>query len=408
MTDNAPNALKRSLGLPLLVFYGLGVTVGAGIFALIGEILGLAGNFAPLSFVIAAAVAAATARAVALLAGRYPRAAGEAVYASEGFGPVAGRIAGFGVALTGMISSAVISIAFAGYASLLIPLPSWVIVVALLVAVAGIAVVGVRESIGFAALITILEVGTLAVVAAFGLPLLADPGAWERFLVIPVDRGGLDVTIAAAAVAFFAFIGFEDIVNMAEETEKPEKKIGAAIGITLAVTTLLYVLIAAIAASVPDRAAITGSTAPIADLFHEVSGLPAAPISAIAAIAMINGVLVQVVMASRVFYGMAREGLMPAWLGAVHPRRRTPVRATLVVCLAIAAVALVAPMLGLAQATGYVTLVVFTLVNLSLFRIAGRADWPGNRGQRWWGLLGAILSVGLLLYEIVRRLQPAG
>ena len=409
MTDTgARTTLKRSLGLPLLVFYGLGVTVGAGIFALIGEILGLAGDFAPLSFVVAAAVAAATARAFALLARRYPRAAGEAIYASEGFGPLAGRIAGFGVALTGMISSAVISIAFAGYASLLVPLPSWIIVVVLLVTVAGIATVGVRESVGFAALITILEVGTLIVVAAFGLPVLGDPAAWEQFLALPVDRAGLDLTIAAAAVAFFAFIGFEDIVNMAEETEDPERKIGAAIGITLAVTTVLYVAIAAIAASVPDRAAIAGSKAPIADLFHMVSGLPAAPISAIAAIAMINGVLVQVVMASRVFYGMAREGLMPAWLGAVHPRRRTPVRATLLVTLAIVALALAAPMLGLAQATGYITLVVFTLVNLSLFRIAGRADWPGSPRQRWWGLLGAILSAALLLYEIFRRFQPAG
>src|SRR5690349_10116732 len=108
-------SLKRALGLPLLVFYGLGVTVGAGIFALIGEILGLAGDFAPLSFVIAGIVAAVTARAFAILASRYPSAGGEAIYASEGFGAVAGQVAGLGVALTGMISSAVVSIAFAGY-----------------------------------------------------------------------------------------------------------------------------------------------------------------------------------------------------------------------------------------------------------------------------------------------------
>ncbi len=118
---------------------------------------------------------------------------------------------------------------------------------------------------------------------------------------------------------------------------------------------------------------------------------------------MINGVLVQILMASRVFYGMAEKGLLPRWLGAVSPTRRTPVRATLVVALAIGALALVAPMLGLAQATGYVTLVVFTLVNLSLFRLAGRDDWRGQRSQRWWGLAGAALSAGLLLYEAVRR-----
>lgn len=396
--------LKRALGLPLLVFYGLGVTVGAGIFALIGEILGLAGDFAPLSFLVAAVVAGVTARAFALLARRYPLAAGEAVYAREGFGPVAGQVAGLGVALTGMISSAVISIAFAGYVAVILPLPTWIVVLALLAAVAGIAVVGVRESVTFAALITVLEVGTLTVVAAVGLPVIVDPAVWERLLVLPADRAGLDLTMAAAAVAFFAFIGFEDIVNMAEETENPERRIGAAIGITLVITTILYVVVAAIAAAVPDRAAIVGSSAPIADLFHMTSGLPAAPISVVAAIAMINGVLVQVVMASRVFYGMAKGGLLPAWLSAVHPRRQTPVRATLIVAAAIAALALVAPMLGLAQATGYVTLVVFTIVNLSLFRVAGRPGWPGPRGQRWWGILGAVLSAGLLAYEVIRRL----
>ena len=213
------------------------------------------------------------------------------------------------------------------------------------------------------------------------------------------------MTIAGAAVAFFAFIGFEGIVNMAEETENPERKIGAAIGITLLVTTLLYVVIATIAAEIPERAAITGSSAPIADLFARLTGLPAAPISAIAAVAMINGVLVQIVMASRILYGMAGKGLMPGWLGTVGRRRRTPVRATLLIAAVVAGLALLAPMLGLARATGYVTLFVFTVVNLSLARLAARRDWPGRRGQRWWGLAGAALSGGLLLYELARQLQ---
>jgi amino acid transporter len=396
-------SLKRALGLPLLVFYGLGVTVGAGIFALIGEILGLAGDFAPLSFVIAGIVAAVTARAFAILASRYPSAGGEAIYASEGFGAVAGQVAGLGVALTGMISSAVVSIAFAGYVAAIVPLPAEGIVIALLVAVAGIAIVGVRESVSFAAIITVMEVGTLVVVAAVGLPLLADPEAWSRVLILPESRASLDLTIAGAAVAFFAFIGFEDIVNMAEETENPERKIGWAIAITLVVTTVLYALIATIAAVFPERAALTGSSAPIAILFERLTGVSGAPVAASAAIAMVNGVLVQILMASRVFYGMAERKLLPAWLGKVSPTRRTPVRATVVVTAAVGILSLLAPMLGLAQATGYVTLAVFAIVNLSLFRLASRPDWPRRRGERWWGLAGAALSLGLLLYEIVRR-----
>ena len=195
---------------------------------------------------------------------------------------------------------------------------------------------------------------------------------------------------------------------MAEEAREPERTLGPAIAITLAVTTVLYVVIAAIAAAAPDRAAIADSEAPLADLFAGLTGLPAAPISVIAAVAMINGVLVQVLMASRLTYGMANQGLLPAWFAAVSPRRRTPIRATVIVTLMITALALIAPLLSLARATGYVTLAVFVMVNLSLFRIAGRSDWPGVRRQRWWGLVGAGLAAGLLIYEAQRAVLGAG
>jgi len=402
--DTPGPTLKRALNLPLLVFYGLGVTVGAGIFALIGEILGLAGDQAPLAFLVAGIVAAVTARAFALLSRRFPRAAGEALYATHGFGPVAGRLAGLGVATTGIISSAVISLAFAGYVGTLVPLPAEAILVVLLAAVATVAAIGVRESIMVAAAITILEVGTLVVVAIVGAPSLLDVAIWERLLAPPATLVQFELTIAAAAVAFFAFIGFEDIVNMAEETPNPEQHLGPAIAITLLVTVALYAVIAAIAAAAPDRAAIAGSPAPLADLFATLTGTSPVPISVMAAIAMVNGILVQVVMASRVIYGMAREGLLPGWLGAIEPKRRTPLRATAIVTAIIAALAFATPILTLAQATGYITLLVFTLVNLSLFRIASRADWSGPRRQRWWGVLGATLAGGLLAFELVGRL----
>lgn len=404
MTTPPPEStLKRVLGLPLLIFYGLGVTVGAGIFALVGKIVGIAGDFAPLAFLIAGIVAAATARAYAILARRYPKAGGAAVYANEGFGAFAGRVVGVGVVITGVVSSSVIALAFAGYAGTLTGAPGPFLTVGLLFTLAGIASLGVKESIVFAAVITILEVGTLVVIAFVGLPSLTDGDIIGRLVALPTDRVTLDLTIAAAAVAFFAFIGFEDIVNMAEEAKTPERSMGPAIAITLALTTALYVLIAAITAAAPNRDTIAVSDAPLADLFAALTGLPPAPISVIAAIAMVNGILVQIVMASRVLYGMASDGLLPPWLGKVAPRRRTPVRATILVTAAIAALALTAPMVGLAQTTGYITLAVFAVVNLSLFRLAGRQDWPGNRRLRWWGAAGAILTLGLLAYEIWRH-----
>lgn len=396
--------LARALGLPLLVFYGLGVTVGAGIFALIGEILGIAGDHAPLAFIVAGIIAAATARAFALLSRRFPRAAGEALYATEGFGRIAGSLAGFGVAATGIVSSAVVGLTFARYVSTLVAVQTEFLLIGLIASIAIIAWVGVRASVIIAAAITVLEVGTLLVVAVAGTPSLFNEEVWVRILALPTTSMQFELTLAAAAVAFFAFIGFEDIVNMAEETKRPEKTLGPAIAITLFGSILLYVIIAAIAVAAPDREAITGSPAPLADLFAGLTGYSPAPIAMMAAIAMVNGILVQVVMVSRVVYGMAREGLLPAWLGAVEKRRRTPLRATLIVTLIVTGLALTTPLLNLAQATGYITLAVFTLINLSLYRIASRSDWTGPRRDRYWGILGAALAGGLLIFEFIRLL----
>jgi basic amino acid/polyamine antiporter, APA family len=372
----ATPALKRALGLPLLVFYGLGVTVGAGIFALVGKIVGIAGDFAPLAFLIAGIVATATARAYAILARRYPKAGGAAVYAHASFGGFVGRIIGVGVAVTGVISSGVIVLAFSGYVGTLISTPGPILTVGLLVVLAGIATLGVKESIVFAAGITILEVGTLVVIAVVGFPSLADGDVVGRLIALPADRATLDLTIAAAAVAFFAFIGFEDIVNMAEEAKTPERSMGPAIAITLALTTALYVLIAAIAAASPNSEAIAGSDAPLADLFAGLTGLPPAPISVVAAIAMVNGILVQIVMASRVLYGMATDGMLPAWLGKIAPRRQTPIRATLLVTAAIAALALTAPMVTLAQARAT------SLSASSRSSISASSTWQGAKTGR--------------------------
>lgn len=394
--------LKRALGVPLLVFYGLGVTVGAGIFALIGEILGIAGDQAPLAFLVAGLLAGATARSYGLLSRRYPRAAGEAIYAGAGFGPVAGQIAGLGVALVGIVSSAVIALAFAGYVAALVPLPIEVLALLLLAVLAGIAMIGIRESVAFAAIITVIEVGTLVVVCLFGLPELGRLSTWQTALLSPLNLGALTVVLPAAAVAFFAFVGFEDIVNLAEEVKRPERSLGLAIAITLVVTTLLYVVLAVIATAAPDRAAVADSQAPLATLFAQLSGGSGAAISVLAAVAMVNGVLVQVVMASRVAYGMAREGMLPAWLGVVEPRRQTPARAILVVVILVALLALAAPLLTLAQATSYAILGVFTLVNLSLWRIGLTSDDAEFRRKAWWGLVAAGLTGALLLFELIR------
>ena len=394
-TGPDPTQLKRALGLPLLVFYGLGVTIGAGIFALIGEISGLAGDHAPLAFVLAGTMAAATAVSYARLARLHPVAAGEAAYASDGFGPLAGRLAGVGVVISGIVSSSVITLAFANYLRLIVPLPAPVLALAVVTALALIAWVGVRESVGLAALITILEVGTLAVLAVFGLPYLADGEALARATTLPVDPADWSPVFAGVIIAFFAFVGFEDIVNMAEETTAPEKTLGPAIALTLAITMVLYIALALIAMAVPERLAVAQSEAPLATLFTALTGYPGTIIAAIAAVAMLNGILIQIVMASRVLYGMAKKGLAPLPLARIDAKRQTPVTAIVLVAVIIAGLALFLPLLTLARFTSLIILAVFTLVNFSLWRIASR---PGSheRGWRWWGLGAGALTLAML------------
>jgi len=395
--------LKRVLGLSLLVFYGVGVTIGAGIFALIGEVVKVAGDLAPAAFLLAGIIAGATALSYAQLSSVYPRAGGEAIYVTSALGRFFGMAVGYGVTITAIVSSAVIIIAFSGYLGTLLPVSQPLLIISFLLVMAIVASIGVKESVLFAAVITLLEVGTLSVVIFYGADHLADKTTYVKALAVPQDIVTWSVLLSASIVSFFAFIGFEDLVNMAEEAVNPTQTMPRAIIITLAVTIILYVLIALIAIAIPDRESLINSSAPLATIFESVTGLSGKPVSAMASIAMVNGVLVQIVMASRVIYGMTSEGLAPKALGVLNHSRQTPVRAIILVTLAIAVLALALPLLRLAQTTSLVTLSVFTLVNIALWRIGSRAQaHPQLIRWRYWGIVGAVLTGGLLVSEIIR------
>lgn len=405
--ETAPRNLRRALTLPWLVFYGVGVTVGAGIFALIGEILTLSGDAAPMAFALASIVAGMAGLSYALLVSVFPKAGGEAVFVNRGLGQIPGRLAGFAIVTSGIISSAVIALACAGYTSSVFPVPSILVLIVVLASLTALAVWGVRASVAFAALITVFEVGTLLVVIFAGAPLLAHLPTADA--LAGLDRGwsGFLPVTSGALIAFFAFIGFEDIENLAEETVDPTRTVPRAILLTLGITAVLYVALALVAVGFPGRAAIAGSPAPLAVLFEAVTGLSGKPIAAMAAIAMVNGILVQIVMASRVLYGMAREGLIPAWFGRVHPERKTPLRATVVVAGAILILAMVFPLVRLAEASSSLTLTVFILVNLALFALGGQAEHGTLRRWRWWGLTGALISLLILVAQFSGNLLGA-
>ena len=385
----------------MLVFYGVGVTVGAGIYALIGEILAIAGDFAPFSFLIAGGVAGVTAFSYSKLVPRFPRAGGEAVYVNRALGSFWAILVGYGIVLAGTVSSAVITIAFAGYLQVIVLLPTELIAAIVVIALGLTAWFGIRESIYVAAVITVLELAVLLIIIAAGvknlgeLPYVFSRGTenWSLF--------SFSAVLSAAILAFFAFIGFEDIANMAEETIAPERTVPRAIVWTLVITVLIYMSLSFIAISAPDRSAITSSSAPLAVLFSQLTGLPGASIAAAASIAMINGVLVQMIMASRVLYGMANEGIAPAWLNKVSETRKTPARATFIVAGAILSLALFFPLVSLAEFTSLLVLGVFTSVNFSLFLLGHNSEKEFLGKYKWWGLFGAVLSLAIAAYAIV-------
>ncbi|ARD70043.1 putative amino acid permease YhdG (plasmid) [Aminobacter sp. MSH1] len=288
---------------------------------------------------------------------------------------------------------------FAGYLAELIAIPRPLAVLVTLAFIGWLVQRGVRESVGTAALITVVEIGILLVLIIAGVPTLTEVDVWTSAFglggAIPVEG-----IVTAAVLAFFAFIGFEDIVNMTEETVDPTRIIGPAIFGTLAITSVLYLLLTLVAVGAPDPDAVAQSAAPLATLWTQLTGQSSTWLATVALIAVINGVIVQIIMASRLLYGMAQEKMMPAPLAQVG-RRRTPYVTIWLVVGIVGVLALAFPIETLARATTTITLLVFASVNLALVVLGTREGSGPLRRRRWIGILGLVLTSALALREIL-------
>jgi len=283
----APDSkLDRVISLPMLIFYGVGVTVGAGIFALSGEIIGISGDLAPYSFLLAALIAGFTAVSYSLLSRESPRAAGEAWFVRQAFGERASVLVGLMLVVSALFSSAAITVSFSNYISEIIALPKQVLMLMVLLLLALVAWKGVKETVFFAAVITLIEVGALLVVVVVGMPQVASSQTLQTVLTPDLSGAGLPMIFSGAVVAFFAFIGFEDIVNMGEETINAERNLPIAILVTLFFTLLIYTLVSLVCVAVADRDAFLNSNAPLAYVFEAATGRDAWAISVCAAVAV--------------------------------------------------------------------------------------------------------------------------
>ena len=398
--------LARRLGPGLLTLYGVGTTIGAGIYVLIGEVAARAGAWTPFAFLLAALLAGATALSFTELSARMPKSAGEALYVREAFASERlSLLVGLLVAAAGIISAASVVVGGVGYLRTLIVIPESLAIIVLCATLGGLAIWGIAESTLAAATLTLVEIGGLLLVIVTGIATGGDAGMPLDEILLPRTPFPIVGVFAGAVLAFYAFIGFEDIVNVAEEVKNPARSMPIAIVATLVIAGGLYLAVSVTALAVLPLVELAGSEAPLA-LVYAAGGGDARILGAIAVLATVNGVLVQMVMASRVLFGLSRQGTLPAMLGRVHPITRTPVIATILVVVLILVLALSFPIATLAGTTSLVTLVVFALCNLALWRLKRIGPPPPAAPNLpvWLPVAGAAVSLAVLAVEIARRL----
>ncbi len=380
MEPNAEaDSLKRVFGLPTLVIYGVGDILGAGIYAVIGKIAGLSGSLAWVSFLTAMTVAALTALSYAELGSRVPQSGGVATFIHRAFRTDwLSILVGWLMFCTCLVSMATLSKAFAGYLNAFAPaIPAWLIIIALFSALAFVNFRGMQESSALNIFCTALEVsGLVIVILVSTLFIIGGTAGTGNPVTSPVPNAqaiGWTAIIQGAALAFYAFIGFEDIVNVAEEVKNPERNVPRAILFALGIAGVVYVLVSWLATNVLSPAELSASNAPLLDVVRRSQpNFPAVVFSLIALFAVLNTALLNFVTASRLLFGMSREGLLPAWLGKLHPRRATPYRTLLVILPIAIFLALAFSLKFLAGTTSTLILAMFCLVNLSLLVIKRR------------------------------------
>ena len=355
--------LKQTLGIWETALGGIGMILGAGIYALVGAVAEDAGSGLWLSFLLAAGVAAVMGLCYAELASMFPVAGADFEYAYRAFGPRPALVVGWTMAFGNVIASASVAVAFSAYLNEFLDVNAF-LVTAILLGLAGLlASAGIKESVRFVVIATIIEAGGLIAIIALGIPSLPDLqllGAGTRLTGI----------LAGASLVMFAFNGFAQIATLAEEAHDADRVIPRAMLLAIAVTALMYVLVAISALAVLGAEALAASDAPLATVAQKIVGDGAADVIALIALfSTANTALLHLIVASRLTYGMAASSALPVALSWVHPRFKTPVWAIGVSLLVALLFAATGELAFVAGATSFAIFVGFASVCGSLIRL---------------------------------------
>ncbi|HMN39026.1 MAG TPA: amino acid permease [Hyphomicrobium sp.] len=398
--------LKRSVGIGQLTLYALGSMLGSGIYGLIGKAAGLVGNAVWLSFIVALVAALMTALSYASLGSRYPRAAGAAYVTQRAFkAPVLSFLVGLALVCSGLASVATQSKVFAANAAALLGmngLPAEAVAVGFILITAGIVFRGIQESMWVNVVCTLIEASGLLIVIGAGMSYWGTVDLFE----VPSEKADsslLYLVMLGSVLTFFAFIGFEDTINVAEECKNPQVTVPVSLISATAVAALLYIAVAVTAVSVVPWRELAAAPAPLGAVMERAApAFPSIVLVAITLFAVANTALVNYVTASRLIYGMSCQGLLPAPLGQVHADRQTPHIAVVALLAVLIPLALVGSITELASATVLLLLFVFAVVNSALAALKLRAGEPEGAFEvpLFVPVIGGAVCTALVVFRV--------
>lgn len=415
MKNDSPHALSRNIGLVALTLYGVGDILGAGIYGLVGKAAGQMGNAVWLAFLASMVAAGLTGLSYASLGSRYPKAGGASYITLRAYNK-AWLAYGIGLAVlaSGLTSMATATRVFSGYFQGLlggnIPLP--ILIIGFSLALAFVVFWGIREAMWANALCTVIELAGLGLVIFFGARFIGGVNYLDATtLTNPTGEIGPALILTGAVLTFYSFVGFEDILNVAEEVKDPQRTLPLGLIAAVAISSVIYIAISVVAISVIPAGDLASSNQPLVDVVRVAAPwFPSFVFSIIAMFAVSNTALLNYVMGSRLVYGMAKQGLLPKRLAQVHPKRRTPHIAAAAILVILLALALSGDISSLAKSTSVLLLVCFMVVNSALVVLKLRKDEAKGNFEipTFVPILGTLVCAGMLCAAQGPELMTAG
>lgn len=405
--------LKRNIGLLAIILYGVGDILGAGVYGLIGRAAAEMGYAVWLAFLVSMIAAGLTGLSYAALSSQFDKAGGASYFTFKAFQqPFFAYIIGMSAFASGLTSMATASRVFAGYMNGIFPFLSIPIIIFLFgILLALIVFAGIKESLIINGICTVVEVCGLLLIIFIGLPYWGSVNYLDATTAAnPQGVLGFSMLLSAAVLTFYSFIGFEDVINISEETKDPKKNIPRGILIAVFISSIIYLCISISAVSILPPLILAESTQPLVDVVQKAAPwFPPMVFGIIALFAVSNTALLNYIMGSRLVYGMSRQNLLPRQLGRIHKKTQTPHIAILTIFVIFVSLGLIGDVSSLARATSVLLLTCFISVNLALWNIQRKElELGGMKLPQAIPLLGALICFLMVTQAKIAELLLAG